>query len=141
MSIVPNRLRATVGMRLEHDPYTGFNLQPDFRVLWSPTEHQSIWAAISRPVRTPSRADIGDRFIVSAFPGPGGLPTVVANYGNPALKNEDLVSFQLGYRSQLRPTLSFDIAAYHSRYSQLSAAEPQAPFIETDPLPLIYQFP
>ena len=135
ISLVPNRLRIMLGARLEHDPYTGFNVQPDFRVFWSPTKNQSIWGAISRPERTPSRADIGVRFILSAFPGPGGIPTAVTSYGNPGLDNEHLASFQIGYRSQLRDSLSLDITAYHSRYSQLSTAERQAPFIETDPMP------
>jgi iron complex outermembrane recepter protein len=133
--IVPDRLRFTVGARVEHDPYTGFNVQPDFRVLWSPSEHQAIWGAVSRPVRTPSRADIGARFVLSTIPNPGGPSIVLTSYGNPALTNADLTAYQVGYRAQIRSSVSFDVTAYHSRYSDIPSGEPETPFFEPDPTP------
>jgi iron complex outermembrane receptor protein len=141
ISLWPDRLRVTLGTRLEHDPYTGFNVQPDVCLLWSPVLRQAIWAAFSRPVRTPSRADIGARYILSAFPGPGGLPAAVTSYGNPNLGNEAVTSFQAGYRAQLRDSLRLDVAAFHSRYSQIPSSEPQAPFIETNPMPPHWSIP
>ena len=134
-SLVPDRLRLTLGSRLEHDPYNGFNVQPDARVLWTPTPHHSLWAAVSRPVRTPSRAEISARFMLTAFPGIGGFPTVVTYYGNPALENQHILSFQAGYRAQLNDVFSFDISAHHNRYGDLTSTEPQLPFIETNPSP------
>lgn len=131
ISLVPDRLRFTLGARLEHDPYNGFNLQPDARILWTPAPHHSIWAAVSRPVRTPSRAEVGARFIISASPG----PTVVSSYGNPALDNQRVLSFQAGYRTQLSNSLSFDVSAHHNRYGDAITSEPQTPFIESNPPP------
>jgi iron complex outermembrane receptor protein len=145
ITLVPNHLRITAGTRFEDNPYSGFNVQPDFRVLWSPSDHQTIWGAISRPVRTPARSDAGARFLEAASPGPGGVPITVSVYGSPSMQNENLLSYQVGYRSQISSTVSLDLNGYYSRYSQLRAAEPGAPFLESDPapphiaIPLIFQ--
>ena len=46
-----------IGSKLEHNNYTGFEVQPDGRILWSRPPRQSFWAPISRAVRTPSRLE------------------------------------------------------------------------------------
>ena len=53
-------LYLTVGSKFEHNDYTAFEYQPTGRLLWTPDPRHSIWAAISRAVRTPSRAE--DRY-------------------------------------------------------------------------------
>jgi len=47
----------TVGSKFEHNDYTGFEFQPTGRLLWTPSPRHSLWAAISRAVRTPTRAE------------------------------------------------------------------------------------
>ena len=57
IALVKERLVLTLGTKLEHNDYTGFEWQPSARLLWTPTPRQSVWASISRAVRTPSRAE------------------------------------------------------------------------------------
>ena len=57
LPIVRDKLTLTAGTKLEHNNFSGFDYQPSVRLLWTPTTHQSFWAAVTRAVRTPSRLD------------------------------------------------------------------------------------
>ncbi|MGH9594280.1 MAG: TonB-dependent receptor plug domain-containing protein, partial [Bryobacteraceae bacterium] len=51
ISVVPDRLRVTLGARLEQNPYDGLEFQPDIRLLWSPRAGHTIWLASTRALR------------------------------------------------------------------------------------------
>ena len=53
LPIVRDKLTLTAGTKLEHNNFSGFEYQPSVRLLWTPTPHQSFWAAVTRAVRTP----------------------------------------------------------------------------------------
>ena len=55
---IRENLLFTLGTKLEHNDYTGFEVEPDARLQWNITPKQMLWAAISRAVRTPSRIDV-----------------------------------------------------------------------------------
>jgi iron complex outermembrane receptor protein len=57
LTLAADRLFFTVGAKAEHNNYSGFEVQPSVRLLWQPRPSQSAWVAVSRAVRTPSRAD------------------------------------------------------------------------------------
>src|SRR5580693_3216524 len=57
ITIVQNQLWLTLGSKFEHNIFTGWENEPSGRVLWTPTSHQTVWAAVTRAVRTPSRID------------------------------------------------------------------------------------
>ena len=48
ISLVRDRLRLTIGSKFEHNDYTGFEIQPSGRLLWTPHPRHSAWASISR---------------------------------------------------------------------------------------------
>jgi iron complex outermembrane recepter protein len=54
---VQDRLHLTLGAKLEHDPYTDFEFQPSVRLAWRAADRHTLWGAVSRAVRTPSRLD------------------------------------------------------------------------------------
>src|SRR5207249_7572921 len=80
ITLVKDRLRLTLGSKFERNDYTGFEIQPSGRLLWTPHEQHSIWASVSRAVRTPSRADVDSR-IISAIVPPGAPPLSMPNLG------------------------------------------------------------
>ncbi len=55
--IVTDDLRLIIGSKFEQNHSTGFEIQPNIRMLWNINEKHSMWAAVSRAVRTPSRID------------------------------------------------------------------------------------
>ena len=56
IALLPDKLYLTLGTKLEHDFYTGFNWMPSARVSWTPSTRQMFWAAISRADRTPAQS-------------------------------------------------------------------------------------
>lgn len=140
ISLVENRLRLTLGTKIEHNNYTGFEWQPNARLLWTPHKRHTVWAAVSRAVRTPSRAESDVRFNVFTLPAgdplnPGPLPVRGDVNGSNSMKAEELIAYELGYRVKPSDTLSFDIAAFYNRYHKLrNVSLPQVDPVP-DPLP------
>ena len=54
-------LRLTIGSKFENNTFTGFEFEPNVRLLWTMTPNQSIWTAVSRAVRTPALTEEGLR--------------------------------------------------------------------------------
>ena len=140
VSILEKRLSLTLGSKFEHNDFTGFEVQPSARLLWLPQERHSVWAAVSRAVRTPSRGEEDVRLPQSAIPpgelGPGSPVGLVTVLGNRDFKSENLRAYELGYRVQPHSKLSLDFAGFYNVYDNLRSFEPGTPFLESNPLPL-----
>lgn len=123
ITLVPNELTVTAGTKLEHNDYTGLEVQPTGRVLWQPDAQQSVWAAVSRAVRTPSRAETS----VNAFqvqPLPTGQAFAVRVSGDPNIKSETALTYELGYRLTPVRTLAIDLAGFYTEYDRLQVFDP-----------------
>ncbi len=119
--VVPDRLHLTLGTKLEHNDYTGFEVQPSARFAWTPHERHTFWAAASRAVRTPSRAERDFRLYVDPAALLAGLPlpTLVSIDGNPEFGSENLLAYEIGYRVSPHRRLSLDGAAFYNDYDRL----------------------
>jgi iron complex outermembrane receptor protein len=140
ISLVHNRLHITLGSKFERNEFTGFEIEPNARLLWNLTPNQSIWTAVSRAVRTPALTEEGLRLNSAVIPpgtpgNPTPLPAVIAVFGSKQFNSEDLLAYELGYRVQATSNLSLDIATFYNNYSNLRTAEPGAPFVEGSPAP------
>jgi iron complex outermembrane receptor protein len=105
----------TVGSKFERNEFTGFEIQPTVRGRWSGT-HQSVWGAVSRAVRVPTRFDTDLRFRIP------NTQTLLLT-GSEDFKSEAVVAYEAGYRRQFRERLSIDLAAYVNRYDDLRSQE------------------
>ena len=122
ITIVPERFRLTIGSKFEHNDFTGFEIQPSARVLWTPGHSQTFWASISRAVRTPSRAE-SDIIL-----NPAGVPPgLISIFGNPDMESEELLAYEFGYRIQPVNQLKFDLTAFYNDYNDLRTLEPIRP--------------
>jgi len=144
--LLPERLRLTLGAKIEHDQANAvLEIKPNMRLLWTPHPRHAIWAAISRADRSPARSDTSLRVNLAAFRGAGGTTTVLALFGNPELRDEEVLATELGYRAQLGKRLSLDVTGFYNRYDELRASEQGPPFFESDPqpshlvIPLVFQ--
>ena len=127
--LVEDRLTFTLGSKFEQNSHTGFEIQPTARLLWTPTKAQSVWAAASRAVRTPTFLE--DATDVSLLPSfSGGTPIFPQIRGNRALESEVLWAYELGYRAQVTPAISTDIALFYNLYDRLVV--PRAGALETN---------
>ena len=120
IALVPNRVHVTVGTKIEHNDYTGFEIQPSGRVSWRPGSSGTLWMAVSRALRTPSRID-------RELFAPAKPPYFLA--GSPDFHSEEELAYELGYRYQ-HGTLGLSVATFYSRYHGLRSVEqvnPPAP--------------
>src|SRR5437879_4491019 len=141
ISLADNRLHLTFGSKFEHNYFTGFEVQPNTKLLWTLTPNQSIWTAVSRAVRTPALTEEGLRLNSAVIPpltpgvNPTPFPAVITVFGSHQFQSEDLLAYEVGYRVQATSTFSTDIATFYNKYSNLRTAEPGAPFLEGSPAP------
>jgi iron complex outermembrane receptor protein len=127
-------LFATVGTKLEHNGYTGGEVEPAARLQWLATSKQVVWAAVSRAVRTPSRIDRDVRQ-PTGFPAP--LPASVLN-GNEAFRSETVVAWEAGYRLQVASRLIASAALFYNDYDHLRSTTPGIPGFPNLGLPLVF---
>jgi len=132
--LAPDKVRLIAGSKLEHDPYTGFEYQPQIRAVWTPYKQHTLWAAVSRAVRTPDRLDedILDRDMqINPSPPP---PEFLLFTGNPAVKSEVLIAYELGYRYEWRQKFSVDATAFYNQYDRLiGVSAPGSPIVHPSP--------
>jgi iron complex outermembrane receptor protein len=116
---VLDEVTLTLGSKLEHNDYTGFEFEPNVRLQWNPTAKQMVWAAVSRAVRTPSRLDRG-------LDIPTFLPPPVQTYeaGSPETVAETLIAYELGWRAALSSKISASVSTFYNDYNDLRSLSP-----------------
>lgn len=125
ITVLPERLRLNLGSRFDHNDFTGMEIQPNARLMWTPDNQNSIWMAVSRAVRTPSRAENDIQLntrTLGAIPGLSALlpfPVLAQLNGASNFNSEKLIAYEIGYRHQFSPQASIDISAFYNDYSQL----------------------
>src|SRR5208283_1490669 len=114
--------------KLEHNNYTGFEIQPSGRLLWNITARQALWASITRAVRTPSRLD--EDIQLTNFATVTPLPIYLRVDTNGQFRSEELIAYEAGYRALLAADFYLDVAVFHNDYDYLSSFQVGAPFLE-----------
>ncbi len=117
----------TVGARVEHNSYVGFNVEPSLRLVWTPSARQTFWAAVSRSIRQPAQVDTAISVELASFPLDANTIETIWLNGDPAFQAETSRDFELGYRAQLSPALSLDFASFVTYYGRLATIEPGTP--------------
>ena len=102
---------AIVGSKVEHNDYTGFELEPNVRLSWAVAPGQSLWSAISRAARTPSRID---RDIVE----PAASPIVLLEGGRD-FDPEYVTAYELGYRGGVGSRVTGSISTFYNVYDDV----------------------
>jgi iron complex outermembrane receptor protein len=115
-------LRLVAGAKVEHNNYTGVEFLPTLRLAWKPTGSSLAWASASRTVRAPSRID-HDFYSPTNPAVVNGVPRY-ALAGGPDFRSEVANVFELGYRIQATPALSYSATAFVSDYDRLRTLEP-----------------
>jgi iron complex outermembrane receptor protein len=103
-------LKLTLGVRTEHNDYTGTQVLPTARLAWKWLPTQMLWTAASRTDRAPSRLD-HDTFV------PGQAPFLLR--GGPNVLAETADDYEMGYRGQITSAASLSVTVYHTVYDRL----------------------
>lgn len=123
ITLQPEKWFLTLGTKLEHNEFSGFELQPNARLQWHPTEKQMVWSSIARAVRTPSRLERDVNLLALVTPPTAiqPLPTGISLVANPNFDSETLTAYEVGYRHQLTSSLLLDVATFYNDYDKLAA--------------------
>ena len=108
--IVRNLLHLTLGTKLSNNHYTGFEIQPSGRLALTPNTHHTIWAAVSRAVRVPSRLDADE--VTPSLTTP-----------NAKFSTEKLIAYEIGYRVEPFRRLAVSLAGYYNQYTDLRSID------------------
>lgn len=119
IAVISDVLHFTLGAKLEHNEYTGFEFQPSVRATWRLNEINTLWSAVSRAVRTPSRID-------REFYAPANPPFTVLQ-GGTDFQSEKLLAYELGYRTQVSQRFSAALSTFYNDYDDLRSIEHSNP--------------
>jgi iron complex outermembrane receptor protein len=143
IAIIPKKLRLTLGTKVEHNDYTGWEFQPSGRLSYSITDKQTAWISASRAISTPSRAEHNIRINQMVLP-PGvltPLDTIISLMGSRQMRSKELSGFEMGYRLQAHDRVTTDVAAFYNIYDkQRSISGPGTPDGATYPGALALPF-
>lgn len=115
IGMIDDKMYLTIGSKFEHNSYTGLQIQPNARITYYPSRNQTLWAAISGAVRTPTRGEFGGFNIKSNG--------TTINLGSTDYKSENLLAYEVGYRIKPTTKVLFDATAFYNRYTALRTYE------------------
>jgi iron complex outermembrane receptor protein len=123
LALIHDRLKVAIGTKLEHNDYTGLEIEPSVRTTWTPTERQTVWAAVSRAIRAPSRVDRDIRLPTPAF------SPLVDNLliGGSDFESETLMAYELGYRAALGAKVYGSAAFFYNEYDDVRSTSMSPP--------------
>jgi iron complex outermembrane receptor protein len=144
--LLDDRLSLILGTKLEHNAFTDWEWQPNVRASFMPTNRHTVWSAISRAVRTPSRANNSAEVLA-----PANCPPPLDLAGRPCLtsidgsvdgnfQSEVLWAFELGYRGQFLESVSVDVTGFYNMYEELTSIEAYGVDVSTTPILLLTNF-
>jgi iron complex outermembrane recepter protein len=132
IAVASDQLFATLGAKLEHNTYSGWEVQPNARLLWRVDTQETLWVSVTRAVRTPSRVETDLRLTGFARAVP---PVYFQLSGSATFDAEDLVGLEAGYRRLVSPSLYVDVTAFHNKYDGLASFSPLTQSLQPAPFP------
>lgn len=138
VTLIRKRLSLSFGAKIESNAFTGTEVQPSVRLLWRPASRQTLWSAVSRAIRSPNLFENAVQFNMAAFPiGPAEVE-LLQLVGNPKMRSEELLAYEVGYRVRPHDRVGLDVAGFFNRYHRLSACEVGTPALSGGILTIPY---
>ncbi len=128
--LVADKLDLFLGTILEHNDYSGVEVQPSARLLWTIDERRVAWASVARGVRTPSRVEDNMNLLIGIH-NHANINAFQGFLGNTDLEAENLIAYEIGYRSQPVEWFSWDAAAFFNDYTDLVAFRTGPNFVDS----------
>ena len=137
VTVVRDRVHLVVGTKLEETSVGGFDVQPSGRVVWTADDRNTVWAGVSRAVRTPSEWEKVARLTPAVTPPSADVPapTQVVIDGSTGFRSETLAAYEFGYRVKPAATVSVDLSGAYNHYGNLRSYDLGGPQILTAPVP------
>lgn len=109
-----DQVRVTLGLKLEHNAFSGWEPQPELRLAWQPQPSLLFWAAAARAIRAPTPFDTDvDEYL-------GELHMIE---GDPQFQSEKLLAYDAGTRMRVGQSLWLSASVFYNRYDDLRTIE------------------
>jgi iron complex outermembrane receptor protein len=131
-AFIPNRLHLIFGTKVEHNAYSGFEIQPAARAMWTINAAHAVFSSITRAVRTPSRVETD--YTTTSLSNPA-VPTFVRLLPNSEFVPEELTAYEAGYRVRPFASLYVTASGFFNHHQETLSTELLTPFVETTPPP------
>ena len=131
IALIQDELYLTLGSKFSINNFTGFEFQPSARLAWTPNERHTVWMAVSRAVRTPSRSGDSGRFNAAVVTLPGPTPALAVIQGQKDFESENVLATEVGYRLRPHEKLFFDVATFLNIFRDGHSFEVEAPFVNS----------
>jgi iron complex outermembrane receptor protein len=115
-AVRPDRFFIIAGLKVERNAFSGVEWQPSIRTRLEVASRHTLWGAVSRAVRRPTRLDVD---VVARTPT-GALAAVG---GGEAFEAEKLIAGEIGYRGRVHATVSLDATLFHHWFNDLRSQE------------------
>jgi iron complex outermembrane receptor protein len=122
-TVSPQTFHLIAGAKLEHNNFTGIEVQPSARALWTPDTQQTVWAAVSRAVRTPSAGEEYAHGVLDVVPG--APPIGIQDNGSYEMKSEKVIALESGYRIQPYSRFIIDTTLFYNFDDDLVSSQQQ----------------
>jgi iron complex outermembrane receptor protein len=110
LTLMPDRLHLTVGLKYEKTDYAESEWLPNIRLAWTPSPEQTWWAGVSDAVRVPSRLESDLTFLGTLRPGNQFEAEHVRAYG-------------IGHRQLVSSQFWYDVTLFYQDYDDLRASQ------------------
>ena len=127
-SLIPDKLHLIAGTQIEHNSFTGLEIQPSVRMLWQPSRKYSTWVAVSRAVRTPSLVETNSTYRFVDYDLGHIFPMVAT--GTPNLISETLLGYEIGQRIDLNRRVALDVSGFYNFYNHHVVESPSKLYID-----------
>jgi iron complex outermembrane recepter protein len=118
-----NTLRLTAGSKFEWNSFSKAEIQPTARLLSTLGGAHTVWTAVSRAVRAPSRNEHDQYSLESIGTNDDNEIEYEMLMPSPAFQPERLTSYEAGYRFVPARRFSVDVATFYNRYDALQTIE------------------
>ena len=129
IALTPKQLRLTLGTKLEKHETIGWQVLPNARLAWLPNPRHTVWGAISRAVRAPSR---GEREVVLTLADiPPTMFTPAFRFevaGDRDFGAEINKAHEVGWRWRPNPRFQTDATAYYFDYDHVRTLKTNTSF-------------
>ncbi len=138
IGLVNQRLSLILGTKFLKTDFTdGISLEPSARLLWTPDDKQSVWAAFTHALRTPSDSEENFYLLGYITTTANGTPYFARFNANTNFAPEQLNGYEVGYRRLLGKNVYLDATGFYNHYHDLFSEDlAGAPFLETIPSPV-----
>ena len=140
LSVQDGLLKVTLGTKVEHNSYTGWEVQPNVRVRVAPTNAQSFWGGVSRAVRLPSRVESDGEILAGIQPPSAQIPlarVAMLQHDQTPTAAEVLLAYEGGYRVQPANGISIDVSVFRNDYHALITNTFGVPSVVPGPSPFL----